>query len=113
VWDLKLKVGHFNAHHPRFALTLGREDVTIQTAFVEHRFYRCRIPRWHRILNETLKTDLFAEQRTAALSRPSWKSRDAAPASRVCGYVVDPNVKRAKGGLRDLESLLLDRETHL
>jgi len=37
LWDLKLKVGH-STRTIRDCVTLGREDFTIQTALLEHRF---------------------------------------------------------------------------
>ena len=102
LWDLKLKVGHAT-RTIRDCIQLGAEDYTIQTALLEHRFIAGDLPL-AQDLDERLKEDLFA-----GAGRPfiEAKLEERALRHRKQGlrYVVEPNVKEAKGGLRDLQSL--------
>lgn len=102
LWDLKLKVGH-STRTIRDCIRLGAEDFTIQTALLEHRFI-AGDPVLAADLDGTLKTDLFAG---AGRSFIEAKLEERAVRHRKQGlrYVVEPNVKEAKGGLRDLQSL--------
>jgi [protein-PII] uridylyltransferase len=103
LWDLKLKVGHAT-RSIKEALALAREDMTIRTSLLEMR---------HLTGDESL---------TAALRQKFWgelvpgtatefleaKLAERAARHQKQGgqrYVVEPNVKEGKGGLRDLHSL--------
>jgi len=102
LWDLKLKVGH-STRTIRDCVTLGREDFTIQTALLEHRFIAADTALAQK-LDETLKTDLFAGTGRSFIEA-KLEERDARHRKQGLRYVVEPNVKEAKGGLRDLQSL--------
>ena len=102
LWDLKLKVGH-STRTIRDCVTLGREDFTIQTALLEHRFIAADVAL-AQDLDETLKTDLFAGTGRSFIEA-KLEERDARHRKQGLRYVVEPNVKEAKGGLRDLQSL--------
>ena len=102
LWDLKLKVGH-STRTIRDCVTLGREDFTIQTALLEHRFIAADTALAQN-LDETLKTDLFAGTGRSFIEA-KLEERDARHRKQGLRYVVEPNVKEAKGGLRDLQSL--------
>lgn len=103
LWDLKLKVGH-SSRTIEDCLRLGREDITIRTALLENRFIGGDAALGER-LNATLRNDLFrttgAEFIEAKLAERSERHR------RQGGqrYVLEPNVKEGKGGLRDLQTL--------
>ena len=102
-WDLKLKIGHAS-RTVKDCIRLGGEDFTIRTAMLENRYLI-----GHRALARELETklwrDLFkgteSEFVTAKLDE-----RDARHEKQGGQrYMVEPNVKEGKGGLRDLQSL--------
>jgi [protein-PII] uridylyltransferase len=103
LWDMGLKVGHSSRNIDE-CLKLAREDHTIQTALLEAR----RIAG-----DESLASELFtrfrkevADRDHAAFITAKLTERDErharAGASR---YMVEPNIKEGKGGLRDLHTL--------
>ncbi|WP_435988120.1 [protein-PII] uridylyltransferase [Sulfitobacter sp. SH22] len=102
LWDLKLKVGH-STRTIRDCVRLGAEDFTIQTALLEHRFIAGDLELTAE-LDKTLKTDLFSGSGRSFIEA---KLEERALRHRKQGlrYQVEPNVKEAKGGLRDLQSL--------
>lgn len=103
LWDLKLKVGH-SCRTVKDCLRLGREDYTIRTALLEHRFIAGNAALAEK-LRTVLRTELFrgteAEFIEAKLAERAERHR------RQGGmrYVLEPNVKEGKGGLRDLQAL--------
>ncbi len=104
LWDLHLKVGHAS-RTIRDCLRLAREDYTIRTALLENRYLtgddKIAAELEHRLRNDLFRSTAteFIEaklaERTERLSRHGGGQR----------YVVEPNVKEGKGGLRDLQSL--------
>ena len=103
LWDLKLKVGHAS-RTVKDCLRLGREDFTIRTALLEHRLIDGHAP-----LAEELDTQLWAKlfNNTAAEFVEAKLEEREARLKKNGGqrYIVEPNVKEGKGGLRDLQSL--------
>jgi [protein-PII] uridylyltransferase len=103
LWDLKLKVGH-SSRTVKDCIRLGREDITIRTALLEHR----RIAGDTALaveLDDKLWSDLF---RNTGREFIEAKLAERAERHRRQGgqrYVLEPNVKEAKGGLRDLQTL--------
>ncbi len=103
LWDLKLKVGHAS-RSIKECLKLGKEDFTIRTALLENRLIDGNADL-ARELNDRLWTELF--DHTAA-EYVEAKLEERATRLKKHGnqrYVVEPNVKEGKGGLRDLQSL--------
>ena len=103
LWDLRQKVGHATRSVDE-CLRQARDDVTIRTSILEARFIL-----GDEILFEEMRTRFETEiVRTTAREFVAAKlaERDAriarAGASR---YLVEPNVKEGKGGLRDLNTL--------
>jgi [protein-PII] uridylyltransferase len=103
LWDMSLKVGH-SSRTIEETLRLAREDHTIQTALLEAR---------HIAGDSALTAELIRRYRDEvatpghrAFVGAKLKERDArharAGASR---YMVEPNIKEGKGGLRDLHTL--------
>ncbi len=103
LWDLGLKVGHATRSVPE-SVRQARGDMTIRTAVLEARFI-CG----ERNLFEELETRFDKEVVkgtgpefiAAKLAERDTRHR-AQGASR---YLVEPNVKDGKGGLRDLQTL--------
>ncbi len=103
LWDLKLKVGHAS-RTIKDCLRLGREDITIRTALLEHR-YIFGDQALATELDEKLWSDLF---RTTGREFMDAKLAERGERHKRQGgqrYVLEPNVKEAKGGLRDLQTL--------
>ncbi|WP_413720047.1 [protein-PII] uridylyltransferase [Silicimonas sp. MF1-12-2] len=102
-WDLHMKVGH-SSRSVKDCIRLGRDDYTIRTALLEHRFL-VGDEALARTLDEKLKKDLF---RNTASDFIEAKLAERAERHRKQGgqrYMVEPNVKEGKGGLRDLQTL--------
>jgi len=102
LWDLKLKVGHAS-RTIRDCIRLGSEDFTIRTAMLEHRFLAGDAELADK-LAETLRNDLFAGTEREFVEA-KLEEREARHLKQGQRYMVEPNVKEGKGGLRDLQSL--------
>ena len=103
LWDLKLKVGHATRSVEE-CLREAHGDMTIRTSLLEARFLfgdRELFDNLEKRFDQEIVATSAAEFVDAKL-----KERDArvakAGASR---YLVEPNVKDGKGGLRDLNTL--------
>ncbi|MBS0125535.1 [protein-PII] uridylyltransferase [Thetidibacter halocola] len=102
LWDLKLKVGH-SSRTVKDCLRLGAEDFTIRTAMLEHRFIIGHAPL-AQDLNARLWADLFKGSEREFVAA-KLEERDLRHEKQGQRYMVEPNVKEGKGGLRDLQSL--------
>jgi len=103
LWDLKLKVGHATRSVDE-CLREGRADITIRTALLEARFLFGT-----RALYEELVTRFDSELVLGTAHEfvdAKLRERDARVAKAGSSrYLVEPNVKDGKGGLRDLNTL--------
>ncbi|HAU21544.1 MAG TPA: [protein-PII] uridylyltransferase [Erythrobacter sp.] len=103
LWDLGLKVGH-SSRTVEDTMRMAREDLTICTALLEGRFIwgdqelyeETRAKFWAEVVkgSEQKFVTLKLEERDGRHKRMG-DSR----------YVVEPNIKDGKGGLRDLQTL--------
>lgn len=103
LWDLGLKVGH-SSRTISDTMRLAKEDLTIRTALLEGRlvwgdgalYEELRSRFWGEVVRGTERNFLTQklEERDARHKRMG-DSR----------YVVEPNIKDGKGGLRDLQTL--------
>lgn len=103
LWDLKLKVGHAS-RTVKECLKLAREDYTIRTALVEERLLTGD-EALSQELTTRLRDELFSNTVSDFIEA---KLAERAERHRKQGgqrYMVEPNVKEGKGGLRDLQSL--------
>ncbi len=102
-WDLHLKVG-YSSRTIRDCVRLGREDFTIRTALLERRFI-AGDQALAEELDQRIWKDLF--KGTAPEFIDAKLSERDLRHTRQGGqrYVVEPNVKEGKGGLRDLQTL--------
>jgi len=102
LWDMRLKVGHAS-RTVKDCLNLGRDDYTIRTALLEHRYITGDAALAAR-LSQRLRKELFngTERDFIEAKLAERETRHAKQGQR---YVVEPNVKEGKGGLRDLQSL--------
>lgn len=103
LWDLKLKIGHAS-RTVKDCVRLAREDYTIRTSLVEYR-YLAGDKALADTLGDRLWTELF---KSTAGDFIEAKLAERSERHRKQGgqrYMVEPNVKEGKGGLRDLQSL--------
>ena len=103
LWDLKLKVGH-SSRTVKDCLRLGKEDYTIRTAMLENRRI-CGDEALGNELNTRLWTDLFSGSERDFIEAKLQERSTRHIKQGGQRYVVEPNVKEGKGGLRDLQSL--------
>ncbi len=103
LWDLKLKVGHAT-RTVKDCIRLGREDITIRTALLEHRFLAGDASLAVE-LKEKLWTELFRATGPEFIEAKLAERAERHKRQGGQRYVLEPNVKEAKGGLRDLQTL--------
>ncbi len=101
-WDLKMKVGH-SSRTVKDCIRLGGEDMTIRTAMLEHRYLIGDAPLADE-LDKRLLNDLFKGSEREFVEA-KLAERDSRHEKQGQRYMVEPNVKEGKGGLRDLQSL--------
>src|ERR1043166_6752191 len=103
LWDLGLKVGHATRSLDD-CIRLSRHDISIRTALLEARFL------WgERQLYDELRPRHRCEG-AAGPRAPFWGAKVGRAHPRhvkqgASRYLVEPNVKEGKGGLRDLQTL--------
>jgi [protein-PII] uridylyltransferase len=103
LWDMGLKVGHATRSLAE-CVRLAKQDITIRTALLEARFIwgdhalydQLRVSFWKEVA--TGNGQDFVEAKLA--EREARHTRQGE--SR---YLVEPNIKESKGGLRDLQTL--------
>ena len=104
LWDMGLKVGHATRSVDD-AIRLARDDITIRTSLLESRWLwgdKELFERfWARFQKEIVAAggNDFVEAKLAERDERHNKMGDTR-------YVLEPNVKEGKGGLRDLHSLI-------
>lgn len=103
LWDLKLKVGHAS-RTVRDCIRLGREDITIRTALLEHRFLAGYAPLADE-LDSRLWEELFRNSGPEFIEAKLAERAERHKRQGGQRYVLEPNVKEGKGGLRDLQTL--------
>jgi len=103
LWDMGLKVGHA-FRTVAGCLSLSKTDVTIKTSLLDARFLV-----GDKSLSEDLITQFHAEcveGEDAQFIADKLAERDERHAKQGdVRYVVEPNVKNGKGGLRDLQTM--------
>jgi [protein-PII] uridylyltransferase len=103
LWDLGFKVGHATRSIDE-CLRLAKDDITIRTALLEARFL------WG---DQALFVDLKQRFQKSLQARTGIKFVEAKLAERASRherfgnsrYVLEPNIKDGKGGLRDLQTM--------
>jgi len=103
LWDMRLKVGHATRTVEE-CLRLAREDITIRTALLEARLV-CGDGKLFQTLERRFDRELVSttgpEYVQAKLAERDTRHAKAGESR----YLVEPNVKDGKGGLRDLHTL--------
>ncbi|MGK2871855.1 MAG: [protein-PII] uridylyltransferase [Alphaproteobacteria bacterium] len=103
LWDLGLKVGHATRSVDE-CIRLSKDDTTIRTALLESR-YVCGDQELYNELKTLYAADVAADT-SAAFVDAKLAERDQRHSRQgETRYLVEPNVKESKGGLRDLHTL--------
>lgn len=102
LWDSGLKVGH-GVHTPKSALAFVKDDLVGRTAYLDMRLlcgdrslYDSFLDGFDTLRNRTKKQ--FVEAKLAEQDA----RQEAAGATR---YLVEPDIKDGKGGLRDIQTI--------
>ncbi|MCB2015365.1 MAG: [protein-PII] uridylyltransferase [Sphingobium sp.] len=103
LWDLGLKVGHSSRSISEM-IRMCKDDLTVRTAMLEARYVwgdravydEARVRFANDVVKDSAKT--FVEEKLAERDERHKRMGDSR-------YVVEPNVKEGKGGLRDLHTL--------
>ena len=103
LWDLGLKVGHATRSLPE-CVRLAKQDITIRTALLEAR-YICG----DKDMCEELRKKFWSEIATGSgqdfVDAKLAERDDRHHRQGESRYLVEPNIKEGKGGLRDLQTL--------
>ena len=103
LWDLGLKVGHAT-RTPEECSRLAKEDLTIRTALLEARYLWGEEKLFHAAAKRFIRRVVastgpeFVDLKLAERNNRHKKMGDSR-------YVVEPNIKDGKGGLRDLQTM--------
>ena len=103
LWDMGMKVGHATRSLAD-CVRLAKQDITIRTAILEERFL------WgDKALHDELRKKFWAEVATGSgqdFVEAKLAERDQRHERQgESRYLVEPNIKEGKGGLRDLQTL--------
>jgi [protein-PII] uridylyltransferase len=103
LWDLKLKVGH-SIRSPAQLVAIAKKDMTVRTAFLEGRWL------WgnDKLFDEAMRRfrkDLVAGSAAEFVAAKLAERDQRHIRMGDSRYVVEPNIKDGKGGLRDLHTL--------
>ena len=103
LWDLKLKVGQATRSVDE-CLRLAEADMVIRTSLLEHRLV-CGDAVLAQSLRERLLPELFARTVPQFIEAKLEEREERHRRQGGQRYVLEPNVKEGKGGLRDLQTL--------
>ena len=103
LWDMGLKVGHATRSVDE-ALRMAREDLTVRTSLLDARWLSGNQPLFDEF------RDRFAGEMVAGTGAEFVEAKLAERDARHdrmgdTRYVLEPNLKEGKGGLRDLQTL--------
>ncbi len=103
LWDIGLKVGHA-VRTVKESIRLSKQDLTIRTSLLEAR-YICADKDLYQEFVEKYDTQVIAGTEPEFVEE-KLAERDARHIKLgKSRYVVEPNIKEGKGGLRDLQTL--------
>jgi [protein-PII] uridylyltransferase len=103
LWDLHMKVGHAS-RTVKECLRLGKQDVTIRTSLLEMRYLAGDADIGDE-LRTALRDQLFRGTLGEFIEAKLEERTNRHKKQGGQRYVLEPNVKEGKGGLRDLQTL--------
>ncbi|MDI9408855.1 MAG: [protein-PII] uridylyltransferase [Candidatus Pacebacteria bacterium] len=104
LWDLGLKVGH-SVRSVETSIEQSLADMTIRTALLEARWLWGEVKNFQELLQQFQKKIINRSRTEFATAKLSERDRrvEKMGDSR---YVLEPNLKDGKGGLRDLQTIM-------
>ncbi len=103
LWDLRLKVGHSTRSIDE-CMRQAKADMTIRTAMLETRFI-CGEQSLMTDMNNRFRKEIVTGTALEFVEAKLQESDDRHKKLGDSRYVIEPNVKEGKGGLRDLHKL--------
>ena len=103
LWDLKFKVGH-SSRTISDCVQLGLDDLTIRTSMLEKR-YLCGDKDLFNQLETTLRKKVFSRKASNFVEGKLSERTERHLKHANARYMLEPNIKEGKGGLRDLHTL--------
>ncbi|MBL4751616.1 MAG: [protein-PII] uridylyltransferase [Amylibacter sp.] len=103
LWDIKLKVGHATRSIGE-CVSLGKDDLTIRTSLLESR-YLSGSKTLSRQLDKRLWKALFRKTGPEFVELKLHERENRHKKQGGQRFMLEPNVKEGKGGLRDLQTL--------
>jgi len=103
LWDMKLKVGH-SVRSIDDCMRWATADLTVRTALMETRFLCGDVEPFEQLLPRLWNT-LFARTKQDFVEAKLAERETRHQRHGGSRYLLEPNIKEAKGGLRDLQSL--------
>ncbi|MTI44340.1 UTP--GlnB (protein PII) uridylyltransferase GlnD [Roseibium hamelinense] len=110
LWDLGLKVGHATRNIEE-CVRLSRSDMTIRTAVLEARYIWGDEPLYEELVERFCK-DVVAGTSSDFIAAKLKERDERHRRQGTSRYLVEPNIKEGKGGLRDLNTLFWIAKYH-
>ena len=103
LWDLKMKIG-YAVRTVDDCIRLGTQDILIRTTLLEHRYLSGEYSL-QRNLEKRLWEDVFAKTGSEFVEAKLAERTNRHSRQGSVRYMLEPNIKEGKGGLRDLQTL--------
>jgi [protein-PII] uridylyltransferase len=103
LWDMGLKIGHSSRSVDEMVRE-AKGDVTVRTALLEGRYVWGDVPLYDEA-SKRFKAEVQADTARAFITQKLAERDQRHKRMGDSRYVVEPNVKEGKGGLRDLHTL--------
>ena len=103
LWDLKMKIG-YSVRTLDDCLRLGKNDITIRTSLLDNRYLAGELSL-HKELQKRLWKELFAKSGSEFIEAKLKERTNRHFRQGGARYMLEPNIKEGKGGLRDLQTL--------
>ncbi|MEP5066055.1 [protein-PII] uridylyltransferase [Roseibium sp.] len=110
LWDLGLKVGHATRNIEE-CIRLSKQDMTIRTAVLEARFIWGDEALYEELINR-FNDEVVAGTSSEFIAAKLEERDERHRRQGTSRYLVEPNIKEGKGGLRDLNTLFWIAKYH-
>jgi len=103
LWDLGLKVGH-STRTPDEMIRMAKSDLSVKTALLEARYLWGDQPLYDEARSR-FQRDIVAGEAREFIAQKLAERDERHKRMGDSRYMVEPNIKEGKGGLRDLQTL--------
>ncbi|MCX2724753.1 [protein-PII] uridylyltransferase [Roseibium salinum] len=110
LWDLGFKVGHATRNIDE-CIRLARADMTIRTAILEARYVWGDRPLYDELV-QRFDTEVVEGTSSEFIAAKLQERDERHQRQGMSRYLVEPNIKEGKGGLRDLNTLFWIAKYH-